>query len=127
MRLTSSGIDIEEVTTEMYPDFIRFTLEQGECFASIHPSEDQMSEYIRLTHIVSHNVPPTRDVLQEINALNASLYGSRVVLRDGELRIITEFPTSAFNDFVSHINAFKNALQRTAGITAFLPLFSDSE
>jgi len=127
MRLKATGVEIEEVTTEMYPDFIRFTLEQGECFASIHPSEDQLSEYIRLTHIASTNVPPTQDVLQEINLLNATLYGSRVVLRDGELRIVTEFPASAFGDFTSHMNAFKNALQRTAGITAFLPLFSDCD
>ena len=127
MRLRGSGVDVEDITSETYPDFIRFTVDQGECFASIHPSEDQMSEYIRLTHIAGNNVPDSQDVLKEINALNGSLYGSRVVLREGELRIVTEFPASAFGDFNSHMSAFKSALQRCAGITAFLPLFSDCE
>lgn len=127
MRLRDSGVELAEIKLEEFPDFIRFTLEQGECFASIHPSEDQLSEYVRLTHIASNNVPLTQEVLQEVNTLNSSLYGTRVVLRDGELRIITEFPATALGDFASHMKTFKNALQHCAGITAFLPLFSDCQ
>jgi hypothetical protein len=84
-----------------------------------------MSEYIRLTHIAGNNIPDSQDVLKEINTLNGSLYGSRVVLREGELRIVTEFPASALSDLDSHMNAFKSALQHCAGVTVFLPLFSD--
>lgn len=127
MRMRLAGIEIEEVKTEQYPDFIRFTINEAECYASIHSAEDQMSEYVRLTHIASNDLPDSSGVLREINALNASLYGTRIVLRDGELRIITEFPATALSDFATHINTFKNALQRCAGITALLPLFSDCE
>ena len=127
MRLKAAGVEMEEVTSEFLPDFIRFSVGQGECFASIHPTEDQMSEYVRLTHIAGHDIPASEEILQEINALNASMYGSRVVLRDGELRIITEFPASALKDLPSHLATFKSALTRCAGITAFLPLFSDCD
>jgi hypothetical protein len=127
MRLKAAGVEMEEVTSEFLPDFIRFSVGQGDCFASIHPTEDQMSEYVRLTHIAGDNIPASGEILQEINALNASMYGSRVVLRDGELRIITEFPASALKDLPSHLATFKSALTRCAGITAFLPLFSDCD
>lgn len=125
MHLKASGVVVEDTTSEVLPDFIRFVVEEHECFASIHPTEDQLSEFIRLTHIAGNNVPTTREVLEEINALNESLYGSRVVLREGELRIITEIPAIAMNDFRSHMASFRNVLKRCAGITAFLPLFSD--
>ena len=125
-RLTMSEVDVEEHVGERIPDFVPFTLQGQECFASIHVKDDGVTEYVRLTHISTQNTPHSAAVFQEINALNESLYGVRVVLRDGEIRIIAEFSVRAMADFDSHMNVFAAALDRCRNLNVFLPLFTDS-
>ncbi len=126
MQLEESGADVEAVKGERIPDFVDFGIAGHACYASIHVHESGSSEFVRLTHIVGDNVPDTPEVMKEINALNAALVGARVLWRDGEIRVIVEFPAKAMRDFESHMLVFTDALRRCREITVFLPLFSDS-
>lgn len=123
--LSSVSVQMDTVEHEQIPEYIQFTFEGNKCFASIHTHADEMSDYIRLTYVCSTNAPQTPDVLQEINALNSALYGSRVVMRDDEVRVITEFPATSLGDFSSHFTAFSHAVNRCNDIAVFLPLFSN--
>lgn len=125
-RLSLADVELEKHVGERIPDRLMFTLDGQECFASIHLNEDGMSEHLRFTHISTSNTPDSAAVLKEINALNEVLYGARVVLRDGEIRIIAEFPAVAMSDFDSHLKVFATALDRCRNINVFLPLFTDS-
>lgn len=125
-QLEETDAEVEPAKGERIPDFIDFTVGGYACYASIHVHEDGLSEFVRLTHIIVDNVPDTPEVMREINALNAALVGARVLWRDGEIRIIVEFPAKAMSDFASHMAVFTEALRRCREITVFLPLFSDS-
>lgn len=125
-RLEESGAEVEAAKGERIPDFIDFIVEGHECYASIHVHDDGLSDFVRLTHIVVDNLPDTPEVLHEINALNATLVGARVLWRDGEIRVLVEFPAKAMSDFASHMSVFTGALRRCRAVAVFLPLFSDS-
>jgi hypothetical protein len=127
VQLEESGAEVEPTKSERIPDFVDFKIDDHGCYGSIHVHEDGISEFVRLTHIVVDNVPDTPEVMQEINALNAALVGARVLWRDGEIRVIVEFPAKSINDFESHMFVFTEALRRCRTITVFLPLFSDSQ
>jgi hypothetical protein len=126
-QLEESGADVESTKSERIPDYIDFKVDGHSCYGSIHVHENGLSEFVRLTHIVVDNVPDTPEVMQEINALNATLVGARVLWRDGEIRVIVEFPAKSMGDFASHMLVFTEALRRCRAITVFLPLFSDSQ
>jgi hypothetical protein len=125
-QLEREGFEVEETEGERIPDYYTFMFDNVECFASVHCKDDELTEYIRLTHILTTNTPANRDVFEEINNINATLYGARLVLRDGEIRIIVEFPAKAVTDMGSHLSVLKTALDRCKNLTVFLPLFSDS-
>lgn len=125
-QLEESGADVEPTKSERIPDYVDFKVDGHSCYGSIHVHENGVSEFVRLTHIVVDNLADTPEVLQEINALNATLVGARVLWRDGEIRVIVEFPAKAMSDFASHMLVFTEALRRCRTIAVFLPLFSDS-
>ena len=125
-HLEETDAEVEPAKGERIPDFIDFSVEGHPCYASIHVHEDGVSEFVRLTHIIVDNVPDTPEVMHEINALNVALVGGRVLWRDGEIRVIVEFPAKAMGDFASHMAVFTGAVRRCRDIAVFLPLFSDS-
>lgn len=125
-NLEESGTDVEPPPGERIPDFIDFSVAGHKSYASIHAHENGVSEFVRLTHILVDNTPDSPAIMNEINALNAVLVGSRIVWRDGEIRVIVEFPAKAMSDFSSHMAVFVEALRRCRDIAVFLPLFSDS-
>ncbi len=125
-QLDCMEIEYEHWDGERLPQSIAITVDNKPCFVSIHVSEDNNTEFVRLTHIASRNVAETGQLLQQLNSLNHTLTGVRVVLRNGDVRIITEFPASAMSEFPSHMAVFRHALTQCSGLDAFLPLFSQS-
>ncbi len=125
-QLQETSADILTGETDREPDFLEFSLDGRSGFASIHVHEDGLSDYVRLTHIATKGTPDSAEVFREINALNETLHGARVVLREGEVRVIIEFPAKALHDLGSHVRVFRSAVDRCHETTVFLPLFSGS-
>ena len=91
-ELKNVGIEVDNWKSRQIPSFMTFTLNESDtCYVSIHELDD-MTVTVRLTAVLSSDVPETLGVYGEINKLNDSLVGARVSMRDDEVRLVVEFP-----------------------------------
>ena len=123
-KLESVGCAVRKKNGERIPDFLQFTVDGADCFASVHAGDDGTSELICLTYIASSNTPETLLVLTEINRLNDELIGARVSLRGEEVRVVTDFPASAFDGFEAYFSSFRAGVAASKSLQVFLPLFA---
>jgi hypothetical protein len=117
---------VQSRTSDRMPDFIPFSIEGIDCYASIHTREDELSEFARLTHVAATNVYVSLKLYEEINALNASLTGASVILRDDEIRVVCDFPLTESMDLTQVVAAFAAAIQQIGKVDEVLPLFGSA-
>jgi hypothetical protein len=122
--LKRAELDVQSRTSDRMPDFIPFSIEGIDCYASIHTREDELSEFARLTHVAATNVYVSLKLYEEINALNASLTGASVILRDDEIRVVCDFPLTDELDLAKTMAAFLIAIEQIGQAYEILPLFS---
>lgn len=107
------------------PAMVDFVLDDlHECHALILRSDPPGKETVRLAYVVATNVEPNEDVLAEINAVNDSLIGGRVTLRDRRVTVMVDFPCSELDSLSRRVDDLRRAVNATAGLDVFLPLFS---
>lgn len=107
------------------PSVVDFVLDEvHECHATVLSSDSPGKETIRLASVVASNVEPTPAVLAEINLVNDTLVGSRVTLRDRRVTVMVDVPCADLANLGRRINDLRRAIAATAGLDAFLPLFS---
>lgn len=124
-ELKNVGIEVDNWKSRQIPSFMTFTLNESDtCYVSIHELDD-MTVTVRLTAVLSSDVPETLGVYGEINKLNDSLVGARVSMRDDEVRLLVEFPAEGITNMAVHVHTFTKALAKCKDIHAFLPLFAD--
>ena len=116
------------MTSERMPSMLTFEVDGHECFASLHTVDEDKDESIgRLTCVLATSIDSSLKIYEEINALNATLVGATVVLRNNELRVITDFPTDAIDNLADVTSHFVAALRKCNSLNEFLPLFVESE
>lgn len=124
-ELKNVGVEVDNWKSQQIPSFMTFTLNQSDpCYVSLHESDD-LSVTVRLTAILSDDVPESLAVYGEINKLNDTLVGARVSLRDDEVRLVVEFPAEGITNMAAHLLTFTKALARCKDIHTFLPLFAE--
>ena len=123
-QLKKAGMVVADHDSEQLPPFIEFTMGETNCYASIHAMHDD-TETMRFTYIVANDVPETLSVYSEINRMNEVLVGSRLSLRENEVRLVVEFPAEGVDNVKQHIGTFQKAVEACKGIDTFLPLFAD--
>lgn len=106
---------------------VAFMVDDARCLARIVVADDGASEVIRLTVTVADHVEPTIEVLNRINELNMELVGTKVALRQGQVRVECEFPATELPAIEPRMSAFTGAVRLVGPLFDFLPLFaSDS-
>lgn len=124
-ELKNVGVEVDNWKSMQIPSYMTFTLNGSEtCYVSLHELDD-LSVTVRLTAILSDDVPESLGVYSEINKLNDSLIGARVSLRDDEVRLVVEFPVDGISNMGAHVLAFTKALAQCKDVHAFLPLFAE--
>jgi hypothetical protein len=124
-ELKNVGVEVDHWKSMQIPSYMTFTLNGSEtCYVSLHELDD-LSVTVRLTAILSDDVPESLGVYSEINKLNDSLIGARVSLRDDEVRLVVEFPVDGISNMGAHVFAFTKALAQCKDVHAFLPLFAE--
>lgn len=124
--LDKAGCTVDAPAGDRIPAVIDFVTPQGHtAIASIHAHDDGCTETLRLMRVVASGVTGTEPVLREINALNDSLLGARLVLRDGEVRVTVDLSPEALDNFESRLADFTRAVEICEGLDVFLPLFGD--
>jgi hypothetical protein len=124
-ELKNVGVEVDNWKSMQIPSYMTFTLHGSEtCYVSLHELDD-LSVTVRLTAILSDDVPESLGVYSEINKLNDSLVGARVSLRDDEVRLVVEFPVDGISNMGAHLSTFTKALTQCKGIHAFLPRFAE--
>jgi hypothetical protein len=123
-ELKNVGVDVDNWKSQQIPSFMTFTLNQSDlCYVSLHELDD-LSVTVRLTAILSDDVPESLGVYGQINKLNDALVGARVSLRDGEVRLVVEFPAEGITNMTAHMSTFTKALTQCKDVHTFLPLFA---
>jgi hypothetical protein len=123
-NLKKAGMVAADHDSEQLPSFIEFAMGDTDCYASIHAMHDD-TETVRLTYIVADGVPETLNVYSEINRMNEVLIGSRLSLREDEVRLVVEFPAEGVDNVKQHLETFQKAVAACKGIDTFLPLFAE--
>jgi hypothetical protein len=124
-ELKNVGVDVDNWKSQQIPSYMTFTLNQSDtCYVSLHQSDD-LSVTVRLTAILSDDVPESLSVYSEINNLNDTLVGARVSLREDEVRLVVEFPAEGITNMASHLLTFTKALAQCKDVHTFLPLFAE--
>jgi hypothetical protein len=57
--------------------------------------------------------------------MNEVLIGSRLSLREDEVRLVVEFPAEGVDNVKQHLETFQKAVAACKGIDTFLPLFAE--
>lgn len=124
-ELKNVGVEVDNWKSMQIPSYMTFTLNGSEtCYVSLHELDD-LSVTVRLTAILSDDVPESLGVYSEINKLNDSLIGARVSLREDEVRLVVEFPVDGISNMGAHLFAFTKALAQCKDVHTFLPLFAE--
>lgn len=124
-ELKKVGIEVDNWKSAQIPSFMTFTLNEVDtCYVSLHELDD-LSVTVRLTYVVSDDVPETLAVHSEINKMNDALVGARLSLREDEVRLVVEFPVEGLSDMPVHVGTFTKAVNKCKDIHTFLPLFAD--
>lgn len=124
--LEALGCVVDPHETERIPDVLRFSTVDGRyCSASIHAINDGMHEVIRLMYVVAENVDERTAVLERVNDLNLELIGARLVVRDGQVRVTTDFPTTSFENIAVHLADLSRAIGVCEVVPEFVALLGD--
>ena len=59
-----------------------------------------------------------------LKSLNDELIGARVSLRGEEVRVVADFPASAFDGFEAYFSSFRAGVAASKSLQVFLPLFA---
>ena len=124
-ELKKTGIEVNNWKSPQIPHYMTFTLNDSDtCYVSLHELDD-LSVTVRLTYVVSEDVPETLAVHSELNKMNDALVGARLSLRDDEVRLVVEFPVEGISEMPVHVGTFTKALNKCKDIHTFLPLFAN--
>ena len=116
------GVEYDVERLQQIPDRVLFEIDGVNCWASLHLSDEDLRETVRLTYIAAHHVDVESDVLDTINNLNNELVGIVVLVRDGEVRVLLETSVQHLTDFEPFLQQFATAVRKVSKLTSFLPL-----
>lgn len=122
--IENSGREMAPESVGAPPNRVAFMVDDALCFAKIQVSEDGASETIRFTAVVAEHVQPTLEVLTRVTELNLEIVGTKVALRDGQVRIECEFPATELPEIEPHLSAFTTAVAKVGPRLDFLPIFA---
>lgn len=94
------------------------------CGASVGARDDGTGETIVLWYVVASGVYETEGLVERVNMLNAETTGARVVLRDGNVMVLLEFPADDLGNLEAYLDCFAAAIRASGTEASFLPLFS---